>query len=58
MNKGMGSAQQKSGQKRRNKVLNMKKRRNPNSIKSEPGSKYWSLLVDDEATKMKEEENV
>ena len=54
----MGSAQQKRGQKRSNKVLNMKKRRNPNSIKSEPGSKYWSLLVDDEATKMKEEENV
>ena len=45
MNKNMGKKQQQRGHKRKNKVLNMRKRRNSNSAKQAPGEKYlnWYL---------------
>jgi len=48
MHKNKGRAQQIRGLKRHNKVLNMKKRRNPNAIKRQPGEIYWSALIEEE----------
>lgn len=45
MHKNKGQAQQIRGHKRRAKVLNMRKNRNPNSIKPEPGAKYMALIL-------------
>lgn len=58
MNKGMGRAQQIRGHKRRQKVLNMRKRRNPNAVKSEVGQIYWNHLVNDESERLKQLENI
>lgn len=45
MHKGLGKKQQVRGHKRTNKILTMKKNRNPNAEKPQPGTKYleWYL---------------
>jgi hypothetical protein len=45
MHKNKGRSQQIRGQKRRAKVLKMKKNRNPNSVKLAPGSKYLDMIL-------------
>jgi hypothetical protein len=40
MHKNKGKQQQIRGHKRRIKILNMQKRRNPNAVKPNPGEKY------------------
>lgn len=57
MHKGLGRQQQIRGQKRAKKVLNMKRRRNPNAIKANAGEKYWNELVNDEYNRQQNVEN-
>ena len=52
MHKNKGKLQQIRGSKRSNKVLNMKKRRNPHLSKPQPGEIYWSGLIEDEGKKL------
>ena len=41
MHKGLGKKAQQRGHKRRAKVIAMKKNRNPNSVKPNPGEKFF-----------------
>ena len=52
MHKNKGKVQQIRGHKRHEKVLNMKKRRNPNASKTQPGEIYWAGLIEDESRKL------
>ena len=45
MNKNMGKKQQQRGHKRKNKVLNMRKRRPLRKNTSEAGNIYWNHLI-------------
>lgn len=53
MRKGQGRIQQIRGHKRREKVLNMLKRRPLKKNTSEAGNIYWNHLINDEAKKLK-----
>ncbi len=48
MHKGLGKKQQVRGHKRTKKILNMKKSRNANSEKPQPGTKYLEWYMSSE----------